>query len=85
MLDSSAGNAACKYSNGWKRWKTRGQSKLGVPVLSSVPLQVALYLVELMERAILEGHFASAIESTSCSIRWGHRLPGIDLPTIYPL
>ena len=85
MLDSRAANTACKYSNGWQRRKTRSQFKLGVPVLPAVPLQVALYLTELVERAVLEGHSASAIESASCSIRWGHRQAGMDSHTIYPL
>ena len=44
------------------------QSMLGVPVFLAVPLQVALYLTELVERAVLEGHSVSAIESASCSI-----------------
>ena len=68
MLDSRSAKAAYKYSNGWQRWKTRAQSMLGVPVFQAVPLQVALYLTELEERAVLEGHSASAIESASCSI-----------------
>ena len=85
VLDSSAADTACKYSNGWQRGKTRAQSKLGVPVLPSVPLQVALYLAELLERVVLKGHSAYAIESASWSIRWGHRLAGMDSPTIYPL
>ena len=33
------------------------------------PLQEGLYLTELVERAVLEGHSASAIESASCSSR----------------
>ena len=84
MLDSSAANAPCIYSNGWKRSETRAQSKLGVPVLPAFPLQVALYLAELVERAVLEGHSAYAIESASRSIRWGHCFAGLDSPTIYP-
>ena len=69
VLDSTrAANTARKYSNGWQRWKTRAQYKLGVPVLPAVPLQVALYLTELGERAVLEGHSVSTIESASCSI-----------------
>ena len=85
MLDSTrAANTACKYSNGWQRWKTRVQSKLGVPVLPAVPLQVALYQTELVERAVPVGHSASAIESASISIRWGHCLAGMGSPTIYP-
>ena len=85
LLDSRAADTARKYCNGWQRGKTRAQSKLGAPVLPPVPLQVALYLTELVERAVLEGHFSYAIESASCSIRWGHRLAGMDSPTIYPL
>ena len=46
---------------------------------------MALYLSELVERAEREGHSASVIESASYSIRWGHRLAGMDLPTIHPL
>ena len=62
------------------------QSKLGLPVLLAVPLQVTLYLTELMEFAVLEAHSASAMESTSCSIQWGHdRQAGTDSPTIYSL
>ena len=76
VLESSAANTAYRYSNGWWRWKTWAQSKLGVPVLPAVPFQVALYLTELVERAVLEGHSASVIESASYSIRWGHRLAG---------
>ena len=42
-------------------------SKLGVPVLPAVPLQVALYLTELVERAELEGHSPSVIEFRTVS------------------
>ena len=67
VLESCAANTAYKYSNGWKKGKTWAQSKLGVPVLPAVPLQVALYLTELVHRAVLEGHSASVIESASVS------------------
>ena len=59
------------------------QSRLGVPVLLAVPLQVTLYLIELMEFAIREAHSASAMESTSCSVQRSHRQAGMDSPTIY--
>ena len=65
VLESSAANSAYKYNNGWQRWKAWAHSKLGVPVLPAVPLQVALYLTELVERTELEGHSASVIESAS--------------------
>ena len=81
----SPANTAYKYSNGWQRWKAWAHSKLRVPVLPAVPLQVALYLTELVERVLLKGHSASVIESASYSIRWGHRLAGMDSPTIHPL
>ena len=38
-----------------------------------------------MERAVLEGHSASVIESASYGIRWGYRLAGRESPTIHPL
>ena len=38
-----------------------------------------------MHYAVLEGHSASVMESASYSIRWGHRLVGMDSPTIHPL
>ena len=53
VLESSAANAAYKYSNEWQKWKTWTQSKLGVPVLPAAPLQVALYVTELVHRAVL--------------------------------
>ena len=81
----SATNTAYKYSKGWQRWKAWAHSKLGVPVLPAVPLQLALYLTELVERAEREGHSASVIESASYSIQWGHRLAGMDSPSIHPL
>ena len=74
-----------EYSNGWQKWKTWAQSELGVPVLPAAPLQVALYLTKPVHRAVLEGHSPSVIESASYSIRWGHRLAGMDSPTIHPL
>ena len=46
---------------------------------------MALYLTGLVESAVLEGHSASVIESASYSIRWGHRLAGMDSPTVHPL
>ena len=85
VLESSTANTTYKYSNGWQRWKAWAHSKLGVPVLLAVPLQVALYLTELVERPQLEGHSASVIESALYSIQWGHRLAGMESPTIHPL
>ena len=42
-------------------------------------------LTDLIERALREGHSSSVIESASYSIRWGHRLAGMDSPTDHPL
>ena len=85
LLESSAANTVQKYSNGWQKWKAWSQSKLGVPVLPAIPLQVALYLTELVNRAVCEGHSVSVIESASYSIRWGHRLAGMESSTGHPL
>ena len=38
-----------------------------------------------MERAVLQGLSASVTESASYSLRWGHRLAGMESPTIHPL
>ena len=85
LLESSAANTVQKYINGWQKWKAWSQSKLGVPVLPAIPLQVALYLTELVNLAVREGHSVSVIESASYSIRWGHRLAGMESPTGHPL
>jgi len=52
LLESSAANAVQKYCCDWQRWKAWACSKLGVPVLPAIPLQVALYLTELVDRAV---------------------------------
>jgi len=85
LLESSAANTVQKYSNGWQKWKAWSQSKLGVPVLPAIPLQVAPYLTELVNRAVREGHSVSVIESASYSIHWGHRLAAMKSPTSHPL
>ena len=54
-------------------------------MLPAIPLQVALYLTELVNRAVREGHSVSVIESASYSIHWGHRLAGMKSPTSHPL
>ena len=51
-LESSAANTAQKYSFGWQSWKAWARLKLGVPMLPAIPLQVALYLTGLVDRAI---------------------------------
>ena len=87
VLEPSAVNTAYKYIDGWQRWKAWAQSKLGVPVLPTVP-SGQLYLTELVERAALESHSASVIESASSmasySILWIRHLAGMDSPTIHP-
>ena len=67
---------------------TWSESKLSVPVLPAIPLQVALYSTELVQRAVNDGLSVSVIESDVYmvySIRWGHRLVGTDSPTDHPL
>jgi len=85
LLESSTANTIQKYSDGWQKWKAWFQSKLGVPVLPAIPLQVALYLTELVNLTVREGHFVSIIESASYSIRLGHRLAGMESSTSHPL
>ena len=51
-------------------------------MLRTLPLQVALYLTELVDR---DGHSVSVIESAPYGIRWGHRLSAVEPPTGNPL
>ena len=51
----------------------------------ALPLQVSLYLTELVQRAVREGLSVSVVESAAYSIRWGHPLAGMDPPTDHPL
>ena len=81
-MESSAANTVKKYSNSWQKWKAWSQSKLGVPVLPAIPLQVALYLTELLNLAV-RGPFCFRYPLSS--IRWGHRLAGMESPTGHPL
>ena len=85
LLHSNAANTVQKYSNGWQKWKSWSVSKLGVPTRPALSLQVSLYLTELVQRAVHEGLSVSVVESAAYSIRWGHRLAGMDSPTDHPL
>lgn len=85
LVESSTATTAQKYSNGWLRWRAWALSKLGVSLLPAVLLQVALYLTEVVGHAVRNGHSVSVIESAAYSIRWGHRLAGLDSPTVHPL
>ena len=85
LLHSNAANTVQKDSNGWQKWKFRSVSKLSVPTRPALPLQVSLYLTELVQRAVREGLSVSVVESAAYSIRWGHRLAGMDSPTDHPL
>ena len=51
-------------------------------MLPAIPLQVALYLTGLVDRAIQQGHSVSVITYT---IRWGHRLANFEPPKEHPL
>ena len=85
LVGSSAANTVQKYSSGWKKWQAWAKSKLGVSVLPAVPLQVALYLTELTKKTADHGHSVAVIESTAYSIRWGHRMAGVESPSDHPL
>lgn len=85
LVGSSAANTVSKYSAGWKRWKSWAATKLGVPVLPAIPFQVSLYLTELVKNATDHRHSVAVIEAAAYSIRWGHRLAGMDSPTDHSL
>ena len=54
-------------------------------MLPAIPLQVALYLTGLVDRAFQQGHSVSVIESATYIIRWGHRLADFEPLKEYPL
>lgn len=85
VFQSTAANTVSKYSNGWMKWRAWAGSKLEVPVLPAIPIHVALYLSEITEKAVHNGHSISVINSAACSIRWGHRIAGEESPTDNPL
>ena len=60
-------------------------ASMGVSVLPAVLLQVALYLTELTKKAADHGHSVAVIESAAYSIRWGHRMAGVESPSDHPL
>ena len=51
-------------------------------MLPAIPLQVALYLTGLVDRAIQQGHSVSVI---TYIIRWGHQLANFEPPKEHPL
>ena len=81
LVGSSALNTVQKSSSKWKKWQAWAKPKLGVSVLPAVPLQVALYLTEVTKEAVDHGHSVVVIEYTAYSIRWGHRMAGMESPS----
>ena len=61
-----------KYNTGWLKWRSWVQSKLvGIPALPAVPLQVALYLTELIQRATSDSQSVSVISGGLCLHPYG--------------
>jgi len=71
LFESRAANTVQKYSCSWQRGNDWAHFKLGAPVLPAIPLKVALYLTELVNRAVCKGHSVYVIESASYSFCWG--------------
>ena len=69
LLESCAATTAQKCSSGWQRWKAWARSKLGVSVLPAVSSQVALYLTELVEHAVRNGHSVSVSDGVTVLVK----------------
>ena len=59
---------------------------MGVPVIPAKPLHISLFITELCHAALRKGTGISSIEGLFYSIRWAHKLAGIECcPTDHPL
>ncbi|XP_068672923.1 uncharacterized protein [Montipora foliosa] len=86
QLESKATSTLRKYNNGWSRWRRWASSKMGVPVIPAKPLHIALFITDLCQEALRKGTGISSIEDLFYSIRWAHKLAGIECcPTDHPL
>ena len=86
QLESKAISTLSKYNNGWSRWRRWPSSKMGVSVIPAKPLHIALFITDLCQTAIQKGTGISSIEGLLYSIRWAHKLAGVErCPTDHPL
>ena len=74
VLSANAPGTIARYTGGWNRWRSWSKSRVGVPHLPAEPLHVALYILELTNTALQNGHGSAVIDTAVYSIRWGHIL-----------
>ena len=70
------------HCHSWRSWS---KSRVGVPHLPAEPLHVALYILELTNTALQNGHGSAVIDTAVYSIRWGHKLAGLASPVDHPI
>ena len=85
VLSANAPGAIARYAGGWNRWRSWSKSRVGVPHLPSEPLHVALYILELTNTALQNGHGSAVIDKAVYSIRWGHKLAALASPVDHPI
>ena len=85
VLSANAPGTIVRYTGGWNRWPSWSKSRVGVPYLPAEPLHVALYILELTDTALQNGHGSAVIDTAVYSIRWGHKLAGLPSPVDHPI
>ena len=85
VLSANAPGAIARYAGGWNRWRSWSKSRVVVPHLPSEPLHVALYILELTNTALQNGHGSAVIDKAVYSIRWGHKLATLASPVDHPI
>ena len=85
VLSANAPNTIARYTSGWNRWRSWTKSRVGVPHLSAEPLHVALYILELTNTALQNGHGSAVVDTAVYSIRWAHKLAGLTSPVDHPV
>ncbi|PFX31643.1 hypothetical protein AWC38_SpisGene3542 [Stylophora pistillata] len=86
QLDAKAPSTVLKYKSGWLRWRRWALSKLGVLVVPTKPLHIALFISELAKRSSENSFGVSPVESAIYANKWGHAMAGIEAcPVSHPL
>ena len=87
VLSANAPGTTARHTSGWNRWRSWSNpgSVQRIPHVPAEPLHVALYILELTNTALRNGHGSAVIDMAVYSIRWGHKLAGLASPLDYPI